>query len=64
MGKVVKINFKEKFSADVRETWADTSYLDSLIGFTPQTNLQTGIGKFADWFNSEIVREKLPSWNI
>ncbi len=64
MGKKVQINFEEKFIADVRETWADTSYLDSLVGFTPQTDLQTGIGKFADWFNSKIVWEKLPSWNI
>jgi UDP-glucuronate 4-epimerase len=44
---------KEFMSAqlgDVRETFADTSKLVELTGYTPQINLQEGIRRFADWY--------------
>jgi UDP-glucuronate 4-epimerase len=35
---------------DVKETWADTALLKQLTGFSPQTSLAEGVGRFARWF--------------
>ena len=37
-------------AGDVQETFADISAAQSTFGFTPQTELQTGISKFVDWY--------------
>jgi len=35
-GSKIDISFEDVFSADVNETWADTTYLESLIEFKPK----------------------------
>ncbi|MCH8517775.1 MAG: NAD-dependent epimerase [Cyclobacteriaceae bacterium] len=37
---------------DVPTTWADTSELIKLIGFTPKTPLKEGVQKFVAWYRS------------
>ncbi len=35
---------------DVLRTWADASLLKRLTGYRPETDVQTGIQKFVDWY--------------
>ena len=35
---------------DVLRTWADASLLQRLTGYRPETDVQTGIQKFVDWY--------------
>lgn len=39
---------------DVLKTYADTSKLERECGYKPSTSLHEGIGKFIDWFKSEL----------
>jgi len=36
-------------SGDVQATWADTSLLEELTGYKPNTDLLTGVQKFVNW---------------
>jgi len=63
-GSKVNVSFEDVFSADVNETWADTTYLESLIEFKPKTDLRSGIETFAQWFNSSEIQSKRHDWNI
>lgn len=38
---------------DVLRTYADTSHLESEVGYRPSTTLHDGIGKFIEWFKSD-----------
>lgn len=37
---------------DVESTWADTSLLKQLTGYSPQTKLEDGIRQFVEWYTS------------
>lgn len=37
-------------AGDVVNTYADTDKLDSLLGYTPQTDIDTGVGRFVEWY--------------
>lgn len=37
-------------AGDVPATWADTSLLQNLTGFKPNTDIQTGVHKFVSWY--------------
>ena len=37
---------------DVVATWADTSDLERDTGFSPQTPIETGVGRFIEWYKS------------
>ena len=37
-------------SGDVQATWADTSLLKSLTGYTPQTSIKDGVAAFVTWY--------------
>ncbi|GLQ06507.1 NAD-dependent epimerase/dehydratase family protein [Sneathiella chinensis] len=37
---------------DVKETFADIEPLRQAIGFEPQTDLRTGLGRFVEWYKS------------
>jgi len=39
-------------AGDVLETIADVSRLDLAVGFKPSTPIETGIGRFVDWYRS------------
>lgn len=50
LGKKAIRNYLPIQPGDVPETWADTSLLRALIGFTPNTPVQIGVQKFVTWF--------------
>lgn len=47
--KAIK-NFMPMQKGDVPETWADTSLLEKLTGYHPQTEFYEGISKFIKWY--------------
>ena len=47
--KAIK-EFKEMQNGDVQQTYADTRLLNEWINYSPQTGLEEGIKKFADWY--------------
>ena len=48
----IKKEYVEAQPGDVEETFASTKKLEGLISYQPQNNLETGIGKFINWFKS------------
>jgi UDP-glucuronate 4-epimerase len=52
LGKTAEKHYQAMQAGDVAETWADTSVLTELTGFTPQTTVEEGISRFAQWFRS------------
>lgn len=42
---------------DVPITYADTSALERDFGFKPETDLKTGLGKFAEWYKDYYCKE-------
>ncbi len=37
-------------AGDVPATWADTSLLEKLTGYKPNTDLPTGVQNFVEWY--------------
>ena len=37
---------------DVPETWADNSLLNSLTGYSPNTDLYEGVDQFVKWYRN------------
>lgn len=50
IGKKAEKNYMEMQSGDVPETYADVDDLYNNINFKPQTDIQTGVNNFVDWF--------------
>ena len=50
LGIKPKINFMEMQKGDVPATWADASLLQNLTGYTPQTDIATGVKEFVKWY--------------
>ena len=51
-GKEAKLRMKPMQPGDVKATYADTTALQAAVGFAPSTPLDTGLGRFAEWFTS------------
>jgi UDP-glucuronate 4-epimerase len=49
-GRKALCNFLPMQPGDVPATWADCSLLERLTGFRPQTELETGLRRFVDWY--------------
>ena len=45
-------DFQPMQPGDVHTTYADTSLLRDLTGYTPSTDLSTGLAAFADWYRA------------
>ena len=45
-----KCNYLPMQLGDVPATWANTTLLNDLTGFTPRTNYKEGIKKFVQWY--------------
>ena len=43
-------NFMPMQQGDVPATWADTSLLEELTGYKPNTNIDAGVKKLVDWY--------------
>lgn len=50
LGKKAIRNYLPMQMGDVPATWADTSLLQSLTGYRPQTDFRDGIARFVDWY--------------
>ena len=50
LGRKAKLALKPMQPGDVKSTYADTSALRAAVGFAPSTPLDTGLGRFAEWF--------------
>ena len=52
LGVPAKMNLLPLQPGDVLETSADTSALEAVIGFKPQTPLTVGLSRFVDWYRT------------
>ncbi len=52
LGKKAKRNYLPMQMGDVPATWADTSLLQSLTGYRPETHFKIGIAHFVNWYRS------------
>lgn len=50
LGKKAIRNYMPMQTGDVPATWADTSLIQSLTGYRPQTDFRDGIARFVDWY--------------
>ena len=48
--KKAKKNYLPLQVGDVTKTYADTSYLEYLIGYVPDTSLELGVEEFVKWY--------------
>lgn len=49
-GKPAEKNFMDIQPGDVPATWADCTLLQNLTGYTPKTDIETGVTAFVDWY--------------
>ena len=56
IGIPARRNFMEMQKGDVFATWADTSLLRALTGFSPATDYRTGVKRFVDWYRGYYQR--------
>ncbi|WP_297892700.1 NAD-dependent epimerase [Shewanella sp.] len=50
LGIEAKKNLLPMQPGDVYATWADTRDLFNAVGYRPQVDINTGVGKFVDWY--------------
>ena len=50
LGKKAIRNYMEMQKGDVPATWADTTALQNLTDYRPQTDFKEGIRRFIEWF--------------
>lgn len=51
LDKKASINYGPKHPADAKETWSDTTKLQS-IGYNPKTSIEKGVDNFVKWYRS------------
>ena len=54
MGKKAEKIFMPMQQGDVYQTFADCSKLESRVSYKPSTTLHEGIGRFIEWFESDL----------
>ena len=52
LGKKAVKNMLPMQAGDVPATYADVDALTDAVGFKPETSIETGIGRFIEWYNS------------
>ena len=63
LGKKAIIDQKPFFKADMKETWADISKAERLLGWRPKTDVMEGLGRTIDWYlehRSWLSKVQLP----
>lgn len=58
-GIAPKIEQRPLQSGDVRRTYADISKARRLLDYSPQTNLQTGLARFVEWYRQYRLERDL-----
>ena len=56
LGTPARMEFAPMQPGDVLSTWADSSELWQLTGFTPSTSVQDGVAAFAGWYRRHALR--------
>jgi UDP-glucuronate 4-epimerase len=56
LGVPLKKNFMEMQKGDVHETLADNGLLTRLTGYTPQTDVGTGVRQFVAWYRDYYAK--------
>ncbi|MGS4948185.1 SDR family NAD(P)-dependent oxidoreductase [Meridianimarinicoccus sp. RP-17] len=51
-GRTAVRNYMDMQAGDVPKTWADASLLQTLTGYTPQTDMRDGVAWFVRWFGT------------
>ena len=54
-GRRAILNLMPMQPGDVTRTWADTTLLQALTGFTPATPLQEGVAAFVAWYRDRYA---------
>ncbi len=49
-GRNAELNLLPMQDGDVHETYADIAAIADELGYTPRTDIQTGVGHFVDWY--------------
>jgi UDP-glucuronate 4-epimerase len=52
IGGKAKRKMMQMQSGDVKQTWADTNQLETVVDYTPQIEIIEGVNKFANWFKA------------
>ena len=52
LGRSAEKNFLPMQDGDVPATYADVQALQDWVGFSPATSIETGIGRFVEWYRS------------
>jgi len=52
LGRKATIEFAPMQQGDVQATYASTEKLRAAIGYAPATTIETGVGRFIDWYRS------------
>lgn len=50
LGRKAERQMTDMQAGDVRETWASPALLEALTGYVPQTPIETGVRRFAEWY--------------
>ncbi len=59
VGKKAIINLKPDQPGDVPITYADLSKSQAMLGYDPKVDIQTGIGKLVEWYQSKSSDPRL-----
>ncbi len=49
-GREVRINYRDFHKADMKDTWADITKAQKLLGWKPTTSLEEGVKRTVEWF--------------
>ena len=52
LGKTAEKNMLPMQAGDVPATYADVDALTDAVGFKPETSIETGIGRFVEWYKA------------
>ncbi|MDE1949626.1 MAG: NAD-dependent epimerase [Burkholderiales bacterium] len=52
LGRKAQMNLLPMQDGDVPATYADVDALRDWVGFTPATDIRTGVGRFVDWYRA------------
>jgi UDP-glucuronate 4-epimerase len=58
LGQRAMIDRQPEQPGDVPQTFADIRKAQRLLGYNPQTEIETGIRRFVEWFRKEVMKEK------
>jgi UDP-glucuronate 4-epimerase len=50
LGRKAERRMEQMQAGDVRETWASPELLKAMTGYVPQTPIETGVRRFAEWY--------------